>query len=47
MKEKYILALKTAFPYTIPIFAGSMEFVAVNLLLGIQSTTSISNDIDD
>ena len=27
-------ALKAAFPYTIPIFAGSMEFVTVHLLLG-------------
>lgn len=26
-------AFRFAFPYTIPIFAGSMEFVAVNLLL--------------
>lgn len=31
MKTK---AFKAAFPYTIPIFAGSIEFVAVNLLLG-------------
>ena len=27
-------AFKCAFPYTIPIFAGSVEFVAVNILLG-------------
>ena len=31
MKRK---AFKTALPYTVPIFAGSAEFVAVNLLLG-------------
>ncbi|MGN8849886.1 hypothetical protein [Bariatricus sp. HCP28S3_C2] len=31
MKRK---AFKTALSYTVPIFAGSAEFVAVNLLLG-------------
>lgn len=27
-------AFRSAFPYTIPIFAGSVEFVAVNMLMG-------------
>lgn len=31
---KYWKALKAAFPYIVSIFAGSVEFVAVNLLLG-------------
>lgn len=31
---KYRKALKAAFPHTIPIFAGSVEFVAVDMLLG-------------
>lgn len=31
---KYISAFKAAFPYTLPIFAGSVEFITVNMLLG-------------
>ena len=36
MKKNQICkqAFKAAFPHTVPIFAGSMEFITVNLLLG-------------
>lgn len=33
-QTEWLPALKAAFPHTIPIFAGSVEFVAVNMLLG-------------
>ena len=33
-ENKYMPAFRTAFPYTLPIFAGSMEFVTVSMLLG-------------
>lgn len=34
MQGKKLKALKAAFPHTIPIFAGSMEFITTNMLLG-------------
>ena len=36
MKNKYLKALKTAFPYTIPIFAGSIGGGTVLYMLLVQ-----------